>query len=360
MKLEKVRELGYSSNLDFRAKATFGVASASLVLLFPIAILNFFQGNVLTGIGSTGIVMILGLSVWRVYSGQCHQLLILFGLTMPGMLFMITVFHYDGIIGSLWCFPSIVATYCMLSERRAWLANLIILSISLPMAVISLPPVHSLRVVATLLSISVFSAILVRVIDQLNSKLQDQLIHDPLTGLLNRLTLKEKLEDAITRHDNDGICSALLAIDVDHFKRINDCHGHEAGDTALLKLSEVLGRNLREDDHAFRTGGEEFLVLLDGSNEQDAYQIAERLRRDVEVANIIAVEAVTVSIGATIHDGNENWTQWMKRADNALYEAKRLGRNRIAMSCESTIAALDHCHTSRSDPDAVTPNALSR
>ncbi len=327
MNLDKAREWGLSSDRDFRAKATFGVASAALMLLFPIALLNIFQGSVLIGLGSLGIVFMLTLSVWRVYQGQCHQSLILYGLTMPGMVFMISVFQFDGIVGSLWCFPSIVAVYCMLSERRAWVANLFILVVSLPMAVITLPPEHSLRVIATLMSVSVFSAILVRVIDQLNSKLQHQLVHDPLTGLLNRLTLKVKLEHAIERHHNDALDSALLAIDVDHFKSINDRHGHDAGDHALLALSAIFVKNLRAGDYAFRTGGEEFLILLSGSAEAEAYGIAERLRSDIEQASFITNETVTISIGATEHNSGEQWTQWIKRTDDFLFDSKHSGRN---------------------------------
>ncbi|MFK7993220.1 MAG: GGDEF domain-containing protein [Granulosicoccus sp.] len=329
-----------SSTSDFRAKATLGVALAALCLLFPIAILNFFNGNALTGIGSLGIVTLLATNVYLVLRERNHQLLTLYALVPAGMIFMITVFQYDGVIGSLWCYPSIVACYCMLSERRAWLANMIILSISLTMVITTLPVKYSLRITATLLALSLFSAILVRVIDQLHNRLQHQLVRDPLTGLFNRLTLKTKLELAIEQHRSGRSTASILAIDVDHFKAINDRFGHDTGDKVLVTLASICQANLRIDDHAFRTGGEEFLILLNGSGEKEANCIAERLRREIEVADIIPGQSVTISVGAAAYRQGESWTEWVKRADDYLYTAKRMGRNRVTLSIGTGLASI--------------------
>lgn len=190
------------STLDFRARATFGVAVAALTLLIPIAIMDFIQGEILRGLGSLFVFSLLATNAILVHFERCHQNLTLYCLVPVGMLFMTTVFHDDGFIGSLWCFPAIVGCYCMLSERRAWMANLCILAFSLPMAAITLSPEHSVRVAATLIAISLFSAILVAVIDSLNRELQSQLTRDPMTGLLNRLTLREKLLVAIENSAN--------------------------------------------------------------------------------------------------------------------------------------------------------------
>lgn len=332
MNLKNLHRLGLNSDSDFRAKATFGVALAALTLLFPIAILDLVLGEILTGIGATGIFLLLATNARLVYTGRCHQRLTLYVLVPAGMLFMTTVFAKDGFIGSLWCYPSIVACYCMLSERRAWLANACILTISLPMVATTLSFHYSIRVSATLICISLFAAILVRVIDKLHRQLQHQLEHDPLTGLLNRLTLKEVIEQAITDYKKQGVPATLLAIDADHFKAINDNHGHDAGDKTLSILSKIFSDNMRAEDSAFRTGGEEFLIVLHGSDEREANAIAERLRRLVEVATIVPGHPVTVSIGAATHVPGESWTDWVKRSDDHLYEAKRLGRNRVTMT----------------------------
>lgn len=328
------------STLDFRARATFGVAVAALTLLIPIAIMDFTHGEIFRGLGSLFIFTLLATNAILVHFDRCHQNLTLYCLVPAGMLFMTTVFTDDGFIGSLWCFPAIVACYCMLSERRAWMANLCILVFSLPMAATTLKPEYAVRVAATLIAISLFSAILVAVIDSLNRELQSQLTRDPMTGLLNRLTLREKLMVAIENNANYARPASVMAIDVDHFKVLNDEYGHDVGDRALIELARRIKINLRSTDHAFRTGGEEFLILLSDSTEREAFQIAERLRREIEVACIVPGESVTISIGVAQHTYRESWTGWLKRADNYLYEAKRKGRNRVTLTAQPILKSV--------------------
>ena len=352
MEVKYLQQMGLSSDTDFRAKATFGVALAALALLLPLAWLTFLEGRSFMALGTLCIVALLAINAWLVYVGRCHQRLTLYALVPAGMVFMTTVFQYNGFIASLWCYPSILACYCMLSERRAWLANGIILAFGLPMVASSLASMYAIRVYATLLAVSVFSAILVRVIDQLTRQLNHQLVHDPLTGLLNRLSLKDKLEQAIARHQELKTDASLLAIDVDHFKRINDRHGHDVGDATLIKLAQVLKSSLRSDDCAFRIGGEEFLVLLNGSSEKGVNIIAERMRQAIECASIVPDQAVTISIGAAQLTGHESWTQWIKRADNHLLEAKRMGRNRVTLACRPRLVSSSVVDVATAKPDA--------
>jgi len=332
MYLQELPILDLNGDSDFRARATFGVALAALLLLLPFAVLNVASGQILTSIGSFGIMAFLATNVWLVSHGRCHQRLTVIGLVPAGMFFMIAVFRYDGIIGSVWCYPAVVACYCMLSERRAWFANFCILGIGLPMAFTSLPLNYSSLIAATLIALSVFSAILVRIIDRLHRQLQYELVRDSLTGLFNRQTLKPKLEEAIALHRTNNYAASILAIDVDHFKTINDTFGHDVGDKALMQLASIFTANLRVEDYAFRTGGEEFLVLLSESSEKEANCVAERLRREVEVAELISENNITVSIGVACYSADEDWSQWVKRADKHLYEAKRCGRNRVKLS----------------------------
>lgn len=341
MELIHERKQGLNSTTDFRTRATFGVALAALCLLLPIAILHFVQGDVVTGIGCSGIVIMLSINVCLVYTGRCHQTLTAYCLVPAGMLFMITVFNDNGIIGSLWCFPAIIGCYCMLSARRAWLANFFILGIALPMASMTLPTEYLIRVSATLLAVSVFSAVLVSAIDALSRQLQYQVNHDPLTGLRNRQTLRECLAEAIDKHSAQNSTASLLAIDIDHFKRINDDFGHDTGDQALVQLAGVMKTKLRANDRAFRTGGEEFLILLNKTDARCAQTIAERLRREIENTLILPdKKTLTISVGVALYLPDETWAEWMKRADNNLYEAKRKGRNRVTLASHK-LAAVD-------------------
>lgn len=326
------KKTAWTETADFRTKATLGVALAAVTLLLPIALVNLFTDRIYVAMGSLYIVCMLIANVVAISQGRDHQKLTLYGLIPAGMIFMAGVFLQDGIVGTLWCYPSIIASYCMLSEKRAWSATAIILGVALPMVWLTLPAAYAYRVTATLLAVSLFSGILVRVIDTQHNRLQEQINRDPLTGLLNRLSIKRKLQTAISDYKNGGQRSSLLAIDVDHFKRINDTFGHEQGDAALCKLAELLVENLRTEDACFRTGGEEFLVLLHGMCEKEAFGVAERIRHLLEVSEIISGHAVTASIGIATYAADESWTHWVKRADHGLYSAKRAGRNRVAIA----------------------------
>ena len=336
--LEAIGRLNWHAKSDFRAKATFGVASAALLLLLPVAFLNFYEGQIATGIGSLGIVSMLATAALMVTQDRCPQNLILFGLVPVGMIFMISVFNHDGLVGALWCYPSIIACYCMLSEKKAWMANLAILSISMPMVWLNLEVGYALRIFATLFAISVFSAILVSVIDSQRRQLQVQLTLDPLTGLLNRLSLQDELQKAADNHNSGGRQSSLLAIDIDFFKRINDDYGHDSGDHVLKELAMLLHNTLRVEDRCFRVGGEEFLILLADLPQENANGIAQRVRRNVENTQLHAHGTVTISVGVASHIQLESVSEWSKRCDQRLYAAKRQGRNCVVAHTPPTLS----------------------
>ena len=123
---------------------------------------------------------------------------------------------------------------------------------------------------------------------------------------------------------------AVVALDIDHFKRVNDNHGHDAGDRVLQELARLMGESSREDDVLCRVGGEEFLMLLPNASVEVAAQVAERLRALVEQTPMEPVGRITVSLGVAHwpRDGS-GIDQVLKRADEMLYRAKQHGRNRV-------------------------------
>jgi diguanylate cyclase (GGDEF)-like protein/PAS domain S-box-containing protein len=157
---------------------------------------------------------------------------------------------------------------------------------------------------------------------------------DTLTGLANRRHFIEKVAAEIHRWSRTGHASALLMVDLDWFKQVNDNWGHAAGDEVLRHFADVLRRSLRRVDLPGRVGGEEFAILLPGSSAEDALAAAERLRRNVEnepALTSFGAIAFTVSIGVTrFVAGDDSPDQPLLRADRALYRAKAAGRNRVA------------------------------
>lgn len=169
-------------------------------------------------------------------------------------------------------------------------------------------------------------------------ELQRLATHDPLTGLLNRHAVLESLERAYGRRSgrrgHDLPPYSLLMLDLDHFKDINDTHGHAAGDAVLCHATALVSAQCRSTDSFGRLGGEEFLLVLDDTNLEEAAEVAERIR-----ANIAATPctlpgknpiAVTVSVGMTqFTESDSDANATLDRADRALYEAKRRGRDQV-------------------------------
>jgi diguanylate cyclase (GGDEF)-like protein len=159
-------------------------------------------------------------------------------------------------------------------------------------------------------------------------------LHDHLTGLGNRRLLEIHLDRALALALRYGHHLSCIMVDVDHFKRYNDTHGHQAGDDILATVGAIIRSHLRDVDSAFRYGGEEFLVLLPEIDLEAVLHVAEKLRRAVA-----EFTEVTISLGvAAYHDGQPG-DQMIKAADAALYEAKRQGRNRVVCA-EQTVPAV--------------------
>jgi len=173
-------------------------------------------------------------------------------------------------------------------------------------------------------------------LEEANKKLQILASKDPLTGLYNRQFLNELLEKEWSRSQRYGCTLSIILVDIDDFKKVNDGYGHQAGDTVLKKIAEVLSENLRRNDYLARYGGEEFLFVLPQTDLRDACIAAERFRTAVRKLMISLNKdhrlSLSISCGvATAHPEKKggNTDDLIQRADNALYEAKRLGKDRV-------------------------------
>ncbi|MCF8085749.1 MAG: diguanylate cyclase, partial [Desulfohalobiaceae bacterium] len=163
----------------------------------------------------------------------------------------------------------------------------------------------------------------------MEEKLQNMANTDQLTGAYNRHKFLECLDYEISRVQRKNDPLSLLMLDIDHFKRINDSHGHNTGDAILKELVHVVRNNLREVDILTRWGGEEFLVLAPDTNKLAAATLAERLRREVKGHDFPEGVEVTISLGIAQYSRNEPVEELISRADERMYLAKQSGRNRV-------------------------------
>jgi diguanylate cyclase (GGDEF)-like protein len=173
-------------------------------------------------------------------------------------------------------------------------------------------------------------------------QLRVQATHDSLTGLFNRMAILEALDREVTRSIREKKPIAVIMADLDHFKDINDTHGHQAGDVVLRETARRMSASLRAYDSVGRYGGEEFLMVVPGSGLDAALELAERLRQGVSAEPVCvdaAMISTTVSLGLAVSTAeNCRPDQLLYQADEALYAAKRAGRNRIETASRTELS----------------------
>jgi diguanylate cyclase (GGDEF)-like protein len=172
---------------------------------------------------------------------------------------------------------------------------------------------------------------------QLRDTLKYQSVRDPLTGLFNRRHMEEVLERELLRAARKSTTATLLMIDIDHFKRFNDTYGHEAGDLLLRELGSVLRDQVRGGDVACRYGGEEFLLIMGETDIELACRRAENLREKTAALQLHyrgqVLRRITLSIGVAGFPAHGNTAaKLISAADEALYRAKREGRDRVLVA----------------------------
>jgi len=152
---------------------------------------------------------------------------------------------------------------------------------------------------------------------------------DPLTGLANRRGCEKGIAREISRAQRERRPLSCILLDIDRFKQVNDTMGHQAGDQVLRELSSMLRRSVRAYDIVARWGGEEFLLVLPGTDRNTARMLAERIRAGVQQLPVANFGSVTISAGAAEFDSDYDFESTLRAADRRLYEAKAAGRNTV-------------------------------
>jgi diguanylate cyclase (GGDEF)-like protein len=167
----------------------------------------------------------------------------------------------------------------------------------------------------------------------LQSKLREQAIRDSLTNLFNRRYLEETLDRELSRAGRENYPVCIIMIDLDHFKKVNDTYGHEAGDLVLKAIADTLSEQSRRGDFACRYGGEEFVIAMPNITMETAYERAEKLRQALTLLRVpfeYYELSVTISVGIACYPENGGTRdEILRAADQAMYAAKDAGRDHI-------------------------------
>ncbi|MFE8070618.1 GGDEF domain-containing protein [Marinobacteraceae bacterium S3BR75-40.1] len=254
------------------------------------------------------------------YGTQAMPLMINGLILTTGAVSVLAVFGVRDLL-VIYGLPFVALAWLLASVDAGWILSMRSLMHALMMAVIGC-------VIAEVL----FQSRIVAFVE--HERLHHNATTDPLTGLLNRRAMESQLQVEHARSSRHQEKYALIMSDLDHFKRVNDTHGHGVGDEVLKELSARMEHSVRLEDAVARWGGEEFLILLRDSTEENAHFVAEKIRKAVaETAfqTSIGRLPITISLGVALYDHDENYAVVIERADEALYVAKANGRNQVAM-----------------------------
>jgi diguanylate cyclase (GGDEF)-like protein/PAS domain S-box-containing protein len=166
---------------------------------------------------------------------------------------------------------------------------------------------------------------------RMDKKLKKLATTDILTGAYNRIGFDEIVAREMESVKRYNKTLSVILFDIDHFKRVNDKFGHNFGDTVLKNIGTIVKKTIRKVDYFIRWGGEEFLILSEETDKEQAYILAERIRKDIEKFSFNNLAHVTISCGVAECKKEDTENTFIKRADDAMYKAKRKGRNRVVM-----------------------------
>ncbi|NNF95643.1 MAG: GGDEF domain-containing protein [Halobacteria archaeon] len=309
---------------------TMTLCTAGAVAITPFAVIRFFRSEWL--MGSIDIVLILGISLVGLFVWWTRR------VRTPGIILtifilsgMVTIVYVGGISLVHWAYPTMVATYFLVKPREATAFNLLVMVLLIPAVVPEVSRLELVIILVTLILNNVFAYVFAARMSEHRKHLSFLAERDPLTGIGNRRALNARLEDIVLRRQTQIITASLLVLDLDHFKDINDTHGHGKGDLILVQVTEIISANIRVTDDLYRLGGEEFVVVAMGASRDAASKLAEQLRGSIEASKLLSDRRVTISLGVAEFKEGESYENWLDRADTALYEAKRTGRNRVCL-----------------------------
>ncbi len=323
MSLQRLR-----SDFKFAVISLFG--GIAILAITPFAMYRFLQGQVLAGWVDVGILLTIALAVghvWRGGSLRTASLLVVIATTFGCLWVALLV----GLPGLLWMYPVLMSHYLLLHRRLA-----VVVSVA-AVGFLQLHggPFQSVQertvFLITASVVALFAYVFAQRSDRQRVQLEALANQDPLTHAANRRAMDQEMAIAAALLRRGQAGQGLLLLDLDHFKRVNDDFGHEAGDAVLIEFVAIINRSSRVNDRLFRVGGEEFVVLVTGSNPADLATCAEKLRMRVADELRANGRPLTVSIGGALLAPGEDPQQWLARADAAMYRAKNAGRNRVVI-----------------------------
>lgn len=316
---------------DYALATVAALAGCGALGILPFAVYRFLSGQIVVGVIDVLVALSLLMPTWHALVTGNNRIAFVAMMVLAGI-GAVAVSRFLGLAGHFWLFPLAVASYAVVGLRRALVIGfaLIVLVLVFGTGIERMP--DRLSFAATAALVVILAAISAYQVERQRCALELAAATDALTGVGNRRKMDADLRQAAELAARGSPLPAVLVLDIDHFKSINDRFGHEAGDRVLSEFAQLISHAVRQSDRVYRMGGEEFLVLLPMVDPNGLDVVAEKLRRCIEANLRWAGGTVTCSLGAALHQRGESVDAWVGRADKALYQAKQDGRNRFCIA----------------------------
>jgi diguanylate cyclase (GGDEF)-like protein len=317
---------------DFRLAVILLCSTLSVLVITPFALFRFGQGEFDAGLVDLALVTTIAWAnahAWRTGQSDGPGLVMVLVNTVG----CLAVTALLGLTGSFWAYAVVLMNFFLAGRLMAMVASAaLIAGIAMQLQPL-LTTVQLVSFIATTCLVCLYAYVFALRAARQAGRLQDLALRDPLTGIGNRRLMELDLDEAAQRFSRSSPTQPALAVlDLDHFKQVNDRHGHEAGDQVIIDFVALVRQSLRRGDRLYRLGGEEFVVLLGDVDNAGVWVALTKVHTQVRARLRSPAGPVTVSIGAAVLAEGESWPAWLARADQALYAAKHNGRNRSVLA----------------------------
>ena len=319
----------FRDDYQFAMVVLFGALAALVVSGFVIYryLFGFYFG------GTVNLLIVLAILLVLYYAirggrtsraGRFFVIVVVLGCIASTALF--------GRTGILWGYVVLWINFLLAGRRFALAANLILMSVLIVETSLFRSILEGVTYIITALMVTTFGYIFAARLARYQDQLEQLALQDPLTFAGNRRMMRRDLNAAISSKRRSGRDYTLVLLDLDHFKSINDGYGHETGDRALREFADLVREHIRAEDGFYRFGGEEFVLLLPDHGAGTAMDAARSLHARISGRLVYEGASLRFSAGVAVLGDDEDWPEWLTRADRAMYRAKKAGRNRIELA----------------------------
>ena len=303
-------------------------SSICLAGQIPFGLARLFLGD-----WAIAIVDLIGAAVCStaIYQVYYYHRVWLFGslMSIAAVLGVLAIVSLSGVEDVHFIYPVIIVSHFLMPPSRAlWLSIFAIFGITTLLSA-DLSPFYLAKIGISILGCSSFAFAFASLRNRQNLQLLQLSTRDGLTNVLNRRSLDAKLNEFVQQVNRQPAEAALVLLDLDDFKKINDEEGHAAGDEVLQRIANTIQERIRVTDSLYRYGGDEFVVFAADTNIEQVLGLAEDLRSRVEATEAMEGSQLSISLGVAAYEAENSVTDWLLAADTALLDAKRSGRNQV-------------------------------